>query len=194
MVEILVARVFAFGGHVFDDCIHFRPQQQHRRRNIEIQQQHDDRADAAVHGVVVGKGLDVKAKAQRGGYPHHHRQHRAWGDKAKLLPYIRHDVVDRRHGHHQQYDDHRPAQYRPQGHDELFHADLPGQPRHDLGAGDHQRGRDQQHAGNANRVDNRQGKALPDGPPFHHVVGGVHRAHHQAHTGRGGPQGDDDTD
>ncbi|MCY1423540.1 hypothetical protein D9M71_392540 [compost metagenome] len=194
MVEILVARVFAFGGHVLDHRVHFCPQQQHGRGNIEIQQQYNDRTDAAVHSVVVGERFDVIAKAQRGGDPDHDGEHRAWGNETKLLLHVRHDVVDRRHGHHQQHDDHRPAKYRPQRDNEVFHADLPSQPGHDLWPGDHQPGGDQQHAGNTDRVENRQGETLPDRSPLYYVIGGIHRAHHQAHAGRGGPKGNDDTD
>ncbi|MNL11487.1 hypothetical protein D3C87_1323260 [compost metagenome] len=106
---------------------------------------------------------------------------------------VGHDVVDQRHGDHQQDHDHRPARDGPERDDEIFEADLRGDPAHDLRPEHHQRSGDQQHAGDADGVDDRQRKTLPRRAAFDHIVSGVHRAHHQPHTSGRRPQRNHDT-
>ncbi|MNH12611.1 hypothetical protein D3C79_721570 [compost metagenome] len=182
-IKVFFAGVLAFLGHMLDHRIHLRAQQQHRSGDIEVQQQDNDRPDAAVHGVVVGESLDVITEAQGRDDPHHYCQHRTGGNEAKLLLNVGHHVIDQGHRDHHQNDDCRPAQHGPQGDDEFLHADLRGNPLHHLRPQHHQCGSRQEHAGNADGVDHRQRDTLPHRAPFDHVVGGVHRAHHQPHTG-----------
>src|SRR5690606_36499628 len=66
LLRHLLSRILAARVLVLHHRVELRAEQQHRRGQVEIHQQHDDGADAAVGGAVVGEILHVVTEAQGG--------------------------------------------------------------------------------------------------------------------------------
>jgi hypothetical protein len=188
LIQCFVARVFARGRVVLDDCIDFGAEEQYHRRNIRIEQQHNYCADTAVRRIEVGDVAHVIAEHERGGNPHEYGDERAGRDEAKPLFNVRRGTIDDSDRQGEQENHNRPPQpARPQGGERGIRAELVYQPSHRLRASERDCGRKQHDRSNRQCVQNRDRIVAPERAAFPDAINDIQRMHCRAKSGRRSP-------
>jgi hypothetical protein len=179
-------RVLTVGGPE-DDGVDLRPEQQRNRRDEEVEQEHDDPAQAAVDGVEVREIREVDRKTDGRDDPRGNGNDRPRRNDPERLVDVREEVVDERDGHgHQQQGD-RDAEPRPDRDEYAAEPQLVGEPLHGLRTEQEQHTGDDQGQSEPEGEEDRHRVELPDRSPVLHVVGGVDRHDDGADASGGGP-------
>src|ERR671910_2443500 len=74
---------------VVDRHINLGAKEENRRRDVEVQQQRESGAQAAVDNAVVGEVRQVPRETQRGNNPDDHRESGTWGDEPVRMVHVR---------------------------------------------------------------------------------------------------------